>query len=56
MNRTQRRALVYGECIVDYCDMPKGISCAKAVEKIKPVALASIKLHLPEGIRYSVSQ
>ena len=39
--------------------MPKGTCQAKATsnsEKIKPVALAVIELHLSEGIRQSVSQ
>ena len=39
--------------------MPKGISQAEAMsnsEKIKPVALAVIKLHLSEGISQSVTQ
>ena len=39
--------------------MPKGTSQAEATsdsEKIKPVALAIIKLHLSEGISQSVSR
>ena len=39
--------------------MPKGTSRAEAMsnsEKIKPVALAVIELHLSEGISQSVSQ
>ena len=42
-----------------YCGMPKGTSWAEAKlnsEKIKPVALAVIKLCLSEGISYSVRQ
>ena len=37
-----------------YCGMPKGMSRDEATsnsEKIKPIALAVIKLCLPEGIR-----
>ena len=39
------------------CSMPKGMSWDKATsntEKIKPVALAIIKLHLPESIRQAI--
>jgi len=39
--------------------MPKGTSRAEAIsnsEKIKPVVLAVIELHLSEGISQSVSQ
>ena len=42
-----------------YCGMLKGTCRAEATsnsEKIKPVALAVIKLHLSEDIRQSVSQ
>ena len=42
-----------------YCDMPKGTSLDKAMlnsEKIKPVALAVIMLHLPEGGRQAGSR
>ena len=46
-----------------YCSMPKGTSLDEAMsnsEKIKPVAVAVIELHLSEGISklltYSVSQ
>ena len=42
-----------------YCGMPKGTSQAEATlnsEKIKPVALAIIKLCLSEGISQSVTQ
>ena len=43
-----------------YCDMPKGTSRAEATlnsEKIKPVALAVIELHLSEGaVSHSGSQ
>ena len=42
-----------------YCGMPKGTIRAKVTsnsEKIKPVALAVIELHLSEGIRQSVSR
>ena len=41
-----------------YCGMPKGTSRAEATsnnEKIKPVALAVVKLRLSEGISQSVS-
>ena len=57
MNGTQRRTLVSPRrmhCM--YCGMPKGTSRAEVTsnsEKIKPVALAVIKLHLSEA---SVSQ
>ena len=59
MNGTQRRTLVvHEECIVHTTDsMPKGTSRAEATsnsEKIKPVALAVIELHLSEGIIQSV--
>ena len=43
----------------DECSMPKGTSQAEAMsnsEKIKPVALAVIKLCLTEGISEAVSQ
>ena len=42
-----------------YCGMPKGTCRANAMsgsEKIKPVALAVIELHLSEGIDQSVTQ
>ena len=42
-----------------YCAMPKGTCWAKAMsnsEKIKPVALAVIELHLSEGISQLLSQ
>ena len=42
-----------------YCGMPKGTSRAKAMpnsEKIKPIALAIIKLRLYEGISMLLSQ
>ena len=42
-----------------YCAMPKGISQAEVTlnsEKIKPIALAIIKLHLSESVTQSVSQ
>ena len=42
-----------------YCDMPKGTSWAEAMsnsEKIKPVALAILKLRLSGGISQSGSQ
>ena len=42
-----------------YCGMPKGTCQAEATsnsEKIKPVALAVIELHLSEGINQSVTQ
>ena len=42
-----------------YCGMPKGTSWAAATsnsEKIKPIALAVIKLCLSEGISQSVTQ
>ena len=45
-----------------YCGMPKGMSQDEAMsnsEKIKPIALAIIELHLPEGRqagRQAVSQ
>ena len=42
-----------------YCSMPKYTSQAKATlnrEKINPITLAIIKLHLSEGISYLVSQ
>ena len=42
-----------------YCGMPKGTCQAEATlnsEKIKPVAVAIIELHLSEGISYLVSQ
>ena len=41
-----------------YCGMPKGTSRAEMTlnsEKLKPVALAVIELHLSEGINQSVS-
>ena len=41
-----------------YCSMPKGTSQAEAIsnsEKIKPVALAVVELHLYEGIRQAGS-
>ena len=40
-----------------YCGMPKGTSQAEATsksEKIKPVGLAVIELHLSEGISQSL--
>ena len=54
MNGTQRRTLVSPwrmQCM--YCGMPKGTSQAEVtlnIEKIKPVALAIIELHLSEDI------
>ena len=42
-----------------YCGIPKSTSQAEAMsnsEKIKPVALAVIELHLSEGISHSVTQ
>jgi len=39
-----------------HCGMPKGTSWAEATlnnKKIKPTALATIELHLSEGIRQS---
>ena len=42
-----------------YCSMPKGTCQAEATsnsEKIKPVALAIIKLRLSEGISQLLSQ
>ena len=42
-----------------YCGMPKGTSQAEVTsssKKIKPFALAVIKLHLCEGISQSASQ
>jgi len=58
MNGTQRRTLVSPRRIhFTYCGMPKGTSLAEATsnhEKIKPIALAIIKLCLTEGIRQSV--
>ena len=42
-----------------YCGMPKGISRAEVrqtVKKIKPIALAVIKLRLSEDISQSGSQ
>ena len=57
---TQRRTKVSLWCMhCMYCGMPKGTSQDEATlnsEKIKPVALAVIKLHLPEDIRQAVSQ
>ena len=61
MNGTQRRTLVSPwrmHCM--YCGMPKGTSRTEATsnsEKIKPVALAVIKLHLSaEGISQWITQ
>ena len=64
MNGTQRRTLVSPRKMhYVYCGIPQGTSWAEATsnsEKIKPVALAIIKLHFSEGISellsYSVSQ
>ena len=42
-----------------YCGMPKGTSQAEAMsnsEKIKPIALAVIELHLSEDISQSFTQ
>jgi len=42
-----------------YCGMPKSTSQAEATsnsEKIKPVVLAVIKLHLSQGISQLISQ
>ena len=42
-----------------YCGMPKGTSRAEVMsksEKIKPISLAIIQLHLSEGISQSGSQ
>ena len=60
MNGTQRRTPV-SPCRMHYmyCDMLKGMCLAEAMsnsEKIKPIALATIELHLSEGISQSVSQ
>ena len=60
MNGTQRRILVSPRRMhYMYCGMPKGTSQAEATsnsEKIKPVALAVIKLRLSEGISCTLSQ
>ena len=56
MNGTQRRTLVSPRRM--HYGMQKGTCRAKAMsnsEKIKPVALAVIKLRLSEGISQSVS-
>jgi len=39
-----------------YSGMAKGTSWAEASEKIKPIALAIVKLCLSKGIRQLVSQ
>ena len=42
-----------------YCGMPKGTSRDEVTsnsENIKPIALAVIELHLPEGIRQAGGQ
>jgi len=57
MNGTQRRAVVSPHCM--YSSMAKGASRAEVTlnsEKIKPVALAIVELHEPEGIRQAFSQ
>ena len=59
MNGTQRRTLVSPlrmHCM--YCGMLKSTSRTEAMsnsEKIKPVALAVIELHLSEGISQSIT-
>ena len=39
-----------------YCSMPKGTCATSNSEKIKPIALPVIELHLSEGISQAVSQ
>ena len=60
MNGTQRRTLVSPwRMHCTHCGMPKGTSRAEATlnsEKIKPVAIAVIKLCLTEGISQAVRQ
>ena len=60
MNGTQRRTLVSPQRMhYTYCGMPKGMCPAEETsnsEKIYPVALAIIKLHLSEGISQLVTQ
>ena len=59
-NGTQRRTKVSPQCVhCTYCGIPKGTSHDEAAsnsDKIKPVALAVIELHLSEGIKQASRQ